>query len=358
MGSALDGITVLDLTHGMAGALAGMFLCDNGARVIRVDRPGTEGQRIDPGYAVWDRGKESIFLDLSSALGDVQTDGRGVGEASENQRELSYFDQLVMSSDVLLESFAPSSAFQALVDYSRLSSGNPRLVHCSITGYGREGPLKDRPADDDLAMARVGILSTQPAFRPGPVHVIHPVPTVGAGILAAQGIVAALYAREKTGVGRKVDTSLMAGALLYAPKFSTGEKPAQGTPRPMPRATVGGGAFYSAFKCEDGTWIQLGCVHDRFVKLAASAMGIQYVFDDEKFGDGRNVPTEEARKELFGIVTDAIKTRPYEEWATLFEEADVPYALVRTTQEAMDDPQVRINDMVMQQDDPALGAVT
>jgi crotonobetainyl-CoA:carnitine CoA-transferase CaiB-like acyl-CoA transferase len=150
----------------------------------------------------------------------------------------------------------------------------------------------------------------------------------------------------------------MAGALLYAPKFSTGEKPAQGTPRPMQRATVGGGAFYSAFECADGTWIQLGCVHNRFVQLAAGVLGVKEAMADPRFGDGRNVPTEEARKELFGMVADAIKTRPYEEWASLFEEADVPYALVRTTQEAMDDPQVRLNDMVIQADDPALGAVT
>lgn len=354
MGSALDGITVLDLTEGMAGALASMFLCDNGARVIRVDAPGTEEQRSDPGYAVWDRGKESIFLDLSTALSDLQTDGKGVSETSSKGMDLSHFYRLVMSIDVLLESFAPSSTFQTLVSYGGLSSRNPRLVHCSITAYGRDGPLKDLPADDDLAMARVGILANQPSFRPGPVHVIHPLPSVGAALLAAQGITAALYAREKIGVGRKVDTSLMAGALLFAPKV-IGEKLAQ---RSVQRATVGGGPFYSAFECEDGVWVQLGCVHNRFVGLAASVMGIQNEIAEPRFGDGRNVPTEEARKELYGIVADAIKTRPYEEWAPLFEKADVPYALVRTTQEAMDDPQVRLNEMVIQNSDPAFGAVS
>ncbi len=354
MGSALDGITVLDLTDGMAGALASMFLCDNGARVIRVDRTDAGDQRSDSGYAVWDRGKESIFLDLSRALDDAQTDGRRAGETCANRQELSQLNRLFMSNDVLLESFAPSSALQTLVSYSGLSSRNPRLVHCSITAYGREGPLKDLPADDDLAMARAGILANQPSFRPGPVHVIHPLPSVGAALLAAQGITAALYAREKTGVGRKVDTSLMAGALLFAPKV-IGEKLAQ---RSVQRATVGGGPFYSAFECEDGAWVQLGCVHNRFVGLAASVMGIQDVMADPRFGDGRIVPTEDARKELYGIVADAIKTKPYKEWAPLFEEADVPYALVRTTQEAMDDPQVRLNDMVIQQDDSALGAMS
>ena len=353
MASALDGITVLDLSDGMAGALAGMFLCDNGARVIRVDTPGAEERRSDLGYAVWDRGKESVYLDLDQALGDAEMD-RGVGDKAVNGRALAHFRELVAGSDVLLESLAPSSALQLLVSDDRLSSANPRLVHCSITAYGREGPLRDQPADDDLVMARVGILASQPSSRPGPVHVIHPLPSVGAGILAAQGIAASLYAREKTGSGRKVDTSLMAGALLFAPK-ANGERLKQ---RTLQRATVGGGPFYSAFECADGTWVQLGCVHNRFVGLAVSVMGIEDVMADERFGDGRNVPTEEARKELYGIVGDAIKTRPYEEWATLFEEADVPYAQVCTTQEAMDDPQVRENDMVMRGDDPAFGAMS
>ena len=112
----------------------------------------------------------------------------------------------------------------------------------------------------------------------------------------------------------------MAGALLFAPKV-IGEKLTQ---RSVQRATVGGGPFYSAFECEDGAWVQLGCVHNRFVGLAASVMGIQDVMADPRFGDGRTVPTEEARKELYGIVGDAIKTKPYEEWAHLFEEAAVP----------------------------------
>ena len=354
MASALDGITVLDLSDGMAGALAGMFLCDNGARVMRVDAPGTEEQRSDPGYAVWDRGKESVYLDLHQALDDAKIDRRGVGDTAANGRALAHFHELVVGSDVLLESLAPSSALQTLVSYHGLSSANPRLVHCSITAYGREGPLRDQPADDDLVMARVGILASQPSSRPGPVHVIHALPSVGAGILAAQGIAASLYAREKTGSGRKVDTSLMAGALLFAPKANgEGLKP-----RALQRATVGGGPFYSAFECADGTWVQLGCVHNRFVGFAASVMGIEDAMADERFGDGRNVPTEEARKELYGIVGDAIKTKPYEEWATLFEEADVPYAQVCTTQEAMDNPQVRQNDMVIRGEDPAFGAMS
>ncbi len=200
MVSALDGITVLDLTRDMVGALATMVLCDNGARVVRVETPESEHVRSRPGYAVWDRGKESIVLDLSDAASALQSSGLSTDEASP---ALAAFDRLVVGADVLVETFSPSSDYQRLLDYERLAAINPRLVHCSITAYGKEGPLKDEPPIDDLVMARVGILASQPGFRPGPVHVIFPLPSVGAALLADQGIVSSLYAREKTGRGRK-----------------------------------------------------------------------------------------------------------------------------------------------------------
>ena len=218
MPGALDDILVIDLTQGPAGAIAAMFLCDHGARVIRVELPGSEGERDHPTYVLWDRGKESIELDIAA--------------------NTKAFEAMVSHADVLIESFAPSSDHQKYVDYERLSAINPRLVSCSITAYGKRGPLKDEPPIEHLVMARMGILAAQPGFREGPVHVVHPTVLAGAATLAAQGIVAALYAREKTGLGRTVETSLMAGALLCAPK-AVGEKlsprPFQLTPAKGPR---------------------------------------------------------------------------------------------------------------------------
>ena len=333
--SALDGITVLDLTSGMAGALATMFLCDNGARLVRIEPPGGDPARTAPGYRVWDRGKESVTLDLAA-------DGR------------SAFDRLVQGSDVLVESYAPSSASRDLVSYERLSSIAPRLVHCSITAYGRKGPMKDEPPIDDLVMARTGILDTQPSFRPGPIHVVHPLPSVGAGLLAAMGIVAALFRREKTGRGRRAETSLMAGALLYSPKV-VGDK---FQPRRLQGVPAGGGPFYSVFECADGEWVHIACIHGGFVDLAAAVMGLTELLLEPRFGDGRTPQSDEARQELFDIVAGVIKTKPYEEWARLFEDADVPYGSVRTTEQAMDNPQVLFNQMVIDLADPEVGPVS
>ncbi len=333
MPSALDGITVLDLTRQRPGSLAGMFLCDNGARVIRLELPDDDNDRAQPIYMVWDRGKESVSLDIS-AHPDV-------------------FHKLASQVDVLLEDFEPHSPHQALVDYGELRRINPLLVHCSITAYGKQGPMRDEPGDEHLVMARMGILASQPGFRQGPVHVVHPVVNLGTAVLAAQGITASLYAREKTGFGRKVDTSVMAGAMMFAPKV-IGERLEQ---RPFQLTTAGGGPFYSVFECADGNWIQIGCIHGGFVDIAATVMGIAELLANPRYGDGRRPESEEARAELFDIVAGVLKTKPCAEWERIFEDADVPYARASTTPDSMDNPQVIANDMLLDMHDPIVGDV-
>ncbi len=333
MPGALDGITVLDLTRDRPGALAGMFLCDNGARVIRIESPDDANDRTQPIYMVWDRGKESVELDLSA--------------------EQEAFRKLVANADVIIEDFAPNSPLQAIVDYGGLRRINPRLVHCSITAYGKRGPMRDEPGDEHLVMARMGILASQPGFRKGPVHVVHPVVNLGTAVLAAQGITASLYAREKTGYGRKVDTSVMAGAMMFAPKV-IGERLEQ---RPFQLTTAGGGPFYSVFECADGNWIQIGCIHGGFVDIAATVMGIADLLANPRYGDGRRPESEEARAELFDIVANVLKTKPCAEWERIFEDADVPYARASSTDESMTNPQVIANDMLFEMHDPIVGEV-
>ena len=353
MASALDGITVLDLSDSPAGALATMFLCDHGARVIRVvDIHDTAPRR--GGYLVWDRGKECIRLDLARLVPPAQRRRSHAPEApTASEDPNGFYAHLIRHADVLVENFAPASPRQAIVPFDWLSSINPRLVHCSITAYGKHAPLKDEPPIDDLVMARMGILGSQPGFRPPPVHVVHPLPTVGAAMLAAQGISAALLAREKTGLGRKVETSLMAGALLYHPKV-TGAKL---VPGPFQTHPAGSGAFYSVYECADGNWVQLGCVHVGFVATAATVMGIKEVINEPQFNRGRPPQDTEADRELRAIVAQVIRTKPYAAWARLFEEADVPFAQARTTEESLDDPQVQANAMVIELQDPEVGPI-
>jgi crotonobetainyl-CoA:carnitine CoA-transferase CaiB-like acyl-CoA transferase len=353
MASALDGIMVLDLTNGPAGALATMLLCDHGARVIRVVDTSESAPRRG-GYLVWDRGKESIRLDMARIEAPPQRHGSpaAVG-ATTAENPTDIYARLIHSADVLVEDVAPRSGRQHLVHADWLSALNPCLIHCSITAYGNHGPLEDELPIDDLVMARAGILTTQPGFRSGPVHVVHPLPSVGAALLAAQGIAAALLARETTGLGRTVETSLLAGALMYHPKV-TGEKLA---PHVFQSNPAGSAPFYSLYECADGEWVQLGCVHEGFIQTAASILGIKEVLDEPQYGRGRLPRTPEADRELRTLIAQAVRTKPYETWAQIFEEADVPYARVRTTEESMDDPQVQVNAMLVELHDPDVGRI-
>jgi crotonobetainyl-CoA:carnitine CoA-transferase CaiB-like acyl-CoA transferase len=337
MASALDGLTVLDLGSGPAAALCTMFLGDHGARVIRVVPPGVPHLR-DGGFIVWDRGKACAVLDLEAAA--------SAGASGE-------LDRLIAGADVLVEDFAPSSHLQTLVAWPRLRRLNPRLVACSITAYGKHGPWKDEPPIEDLVLARTGLLSGMPGFRPAPVHVVHPLPSVGAGLFAANGIAAALLARESTGRGRQVETSLMAGALLYQTKV-TGERLDRHVFQTHPS---GSAPFYSVYPCADGQWVQLGCVHIGFITTAARLFGITDLIAEPRFKIGKGGASPEDDAELRATLTRVLQSKPYAEWAAAFEAADVPFAPARLAVEGMGDPQVLHNRMVETLDDPAVGPV-
>ncbi len=344
MASALDGLIVLDLSTGAAAALATMFLSDNGARVVRLVAPGTSHLR-EGGFIVWDRGKACATLDLDAALSGLDASPNG---------SLADFDRLVAGAGVLVEDFAPNSSYQRLVAWKRLKAINPRLVSCSITAYGKRGPDQDEPPIEDLVLARIGLLSGMPGFRPAPVHVVHPLPNVGAALHAAIGISAALLAREKTGRGRAVETSLMGGALLYATKV-TGERIDRHVFQSHPS---GSAPFYSVYRCGDGKWVQLGCVHVGFIAIAAKVLDISAYVKEPRFGGGSACKTPADDAELRATLTRILLTKPYAEWASAFETADVPFAEARLTPEGLDDPQVVHNAMVTTLQDPGVGPAT
>ena len=341
MAKTLDGITVLDLGTGAAAAFATMLLSDLGARVVRVVDPEAPLYR-DGGFVVWDRGKECVALDLS--ILDHEDDGK----------DARLYRRLIAGADVLVDDFAPSSDLQRLVDPGWLAVTNGRLVSCSITAYGKHGSLKDEPPIEELVLARTGVMGGMPGFRPAPVHIVHPLPTVGAALFANLGIAASLLARETTGRGRTVETSLMAGALLYHPKV-IGEKLARTVFQTHPS---GSAPFYSVYECSDGEWIQLGCVHVGFMAICAGLLGIGEMIKEERFQDGRGGVTPEDDGELRAAIARVIKTKSQVKWAELFEEADVPFGPCRKIEEGMKDPQINHNDMVITLDDPVLGPVT
>ena len=332
--SVLCGLTVVDLSTGRAGALASMFLADNGARVVRVASRDEDVVREPDIFAVYDRGKEVALLDPHS---DGETI-RGMCDGA----------------DVVLEDLPPSSNLRDALGLDGLTSRSPRVVHCSITAYGTDGPLRDEPADHDLVAARMGVL---PWLDGKPVHVVHPLAYIGAGLLAAAGIVSKLFQRERTGRGGRVDTSLMAGALLYVPKAVVGDAPDwHGDPTAL--NPQGGGPFYSVYECADGRWVQLGCIHSGFVQSAAAVLGLSEMIasDPQVQGGPGTIKDEETRKRVFDAVAGVMRTRPAADWVADLQAADVPCDVTLTPEEAMSDPQIVHNELVHELTDPKLGA--
>lgn len=275
MSGVFDGLKVLDLSWGIAGPITTMLLADHGAQVTRIERPQGDLFSSHPGYRVWQRGKRSAVLDLK------------------DQADHELFLRMADAADILVQSFAPGVMDRLGLGYDTLSNSNPRLIYVSITGYGKDTRDADRPGYDSLVMARTGLQwdqrgrvgghlhhinrnrdypladldtpegSSDGPKRDGPLFSASPWPSLSAAYLAALGVSAALVARESTGRGQHVETSLLQGAFaagtgalqratdLDAPMFWTWVFDQ--------RASKG------FFQCADGRWIQHWVPNPKFV---------------------------------------------------------------------------------------------
>jgi crotonobetainyl-CoA:carnitine CoA-transferase CaiB-like acyl-CoA transferase len=203
MPGALDGVRVLDLSWGIAGALGVLLLAEQGADVVKVEPPGGDPFRDYSGYAVWDRSKRSVTLDLKNPAG------------------LDAFHRLATDADVVVETFRPGVTDRLGIGYEALRARNERLIYCSCPAYPEGHRLAGRPGYDALVQASSGQQWEQPGWRPGPIFLHMPMPSMGAMFLVPTGILGALIARETTGRGQHVRTSLFQGALLFTTQIWT-----------------------------------------------------------------------------------------------------------------------------------------
>ncbi len=348
----LTGTTVLDLSWGVAGPMASMLLADQGATVTKIEPPTGDPFSALSGYTVWQRGKRNARLDLLDA-GD-----------------LDVFHDLVERADVLVESFAPGTTHRLGIDYESLHARNPRLVYCSITGYGSTGPLADRPGYDALVAARTGqqweargivggmlarlagqpdpLADLQPpescwvgAPRPGPLFGGLPWVSLGAFYLAVLGISAGLRAREITGSGQHVETSLLQGALTTAawPWQRVEHVDAPGFQSWVidPRAPKG------FFKCADDRWIHQWVPLPSFVFAAPAG---EHLAVTSELTSTRNAPLRIALDpsemvllhEYVPQMAEVVARFSSEEWTNVAAQVDVPLQPVRAPEEALDDP--------------------
>jgi crotonobetainyl-CoA:carnitine CoA-transferase CaiB-like acyl-CoA transferase len=369
MTSVLAGVRVLDLSQGISGPITGMLLSDHGAAVTKIEPPGGDRFRALPGASTWLRGRRSLELDLA------KPDDRAV------------FHSLVRSSDVVLESFAPGRAAQLGSDATTLSELNPRLVHCSITGYGSHPGHRDRPAYDALVAARLGLLhenrghfgsptgyinGDEPFLpdleipegmppgppRPGPIFTHTPWPSLCAAYLATMGINAALLARERDGRGQHVETSLLQAALaLTTGKWQKAENfRAAGYPTWIydERATKG------FFMCSDGRWIEIWVPNPRFVlsSAAGDTLEVRRKLASTRDDDARIPPDPEnivVLAHYWPAMKEAIARFPSDDWVRVAAEAGVPLQLVRTPEEALADPALLAEGAVVDLEHPDHG---
>ena len=327
----LSGIRVADITYGLAGPLATQIIVDAAAEVVRVDKPGA---KRSPGDLVRLRGQRSIAIDLAKAA------SRPLVEA------------LLAQSDVLITEPAIDGRDPAGMSYADMEAVNPRLIWCRITGYGDEGPMAGAWAHDHLVAARYGVYD-QPGYRDGPTFVTGNVPSLGAALLAVQAIGTALYQREKTGRGQEVGVSLLAGALAFQPTIvSASIDPAGGNPPPLARRPGGATPFYSIYECADGRYLQFGCLTPQFRRNATGALGIAAELDALGFetpaGRDNNI-------RIIELVADRMRAKSFDEWAAIFEAADVPYAPAQWTEDLLDNEQVAHEDLLVEIDDPRFG---
>ena len=192
---ALDGVKVLDLSWGIAGPLGVMLLAEHGADVIKVEPPGGGPSRDDPQLRVWDRGRRSVELELRSPSGVEQ------------------FLGLAATADVLVEAFRPGAMAELGLDYDSVKHRCPRLVYLSVPAYPAASRHAGRGGWDALVQARMGLQHEQPGWREGPVFLQNASPSMAAAYLVPIGILAALSAREETGVGQHVETSIFQGGM-------------------------------------------------------------------------------------------------------------------------------------------------
>jgi crotonobetainyl-CoA:carnitine CoA-transferase CaiB-like acyl-CoA transferase len=337
--TALDSIKVLDLTRFVAGPFCTQLLADMGAEVIKIESPDRGDETRHQGAIVngesWyfvglNRNKKSLTLDLKSLEG----------------KEI--FRRLAREADVVVENFRPGVMRNFGFDYENLNQINPRLVYCGISGFGKDGPYALRPAFDFIAQGLSGFMSITGFPDREPVRTGIPISDSVAGIYAAFGILAAIVAREKTGRGQEVQTSLvdaMVSILSYlsAEYFAQGKIPKRGGndhPVLCP---------YGTFPAADGH-INIAPSGEHMWERLAQALGLEELARDPRFKT--NADRLKNREELNRRVAEITSRKPMVEWIEFLNKEGVPCGPINNIAQALEDPQIRHQKMVLTVDQP------
>ncbi len=344
----LDGIKILELARVPPAELPGMMLADMGADVLKIETPGGEhaGGDVDAerraAFAFVNRNKRSMTLNLKAAEGQA------------------VFRRLATAADVIIEGFRPGVMTRLGADYETIRALNPRIVYCSLSGFGQDGPYRDYPAHDLNYLSLAGVLGLIGERDRKPVIPLNLVADyAGASLHGALGIVLALFARERTGRGQHVDVSYLdttISLLAATPNmrffFSDGLAPRRG------EGFLGGSyPYYAIYETRDGKLLTIGCTEPWLWENFCRAIGrpdlTRFARRPDQFVRAANAEEEAARREIEAI----IRTRDRDEWYDLLVRADVCVGKVYDVDEMVQDPQVLHRRMVVEVEHPKFGAI-
>jgi formyl-CoA transferase len=345
MAGALDGIRVLDLSRVLAGPYCTMTLGDLGAEVIKIEQPGTgdDTRRWGPPwvggesayYLCANRNKKSVTLNLK------------------DERARNILRELARQSDIVVENFKVGALDRMGIGYAAMSTTNPKLIWCSITGYGQDGPYADHAGYDFVAQGESGLMSITGEVDGEPMKVGVAVVDITTALFASNAILAALHARERTGRGQRIDAALMSSAVAWLANVGSsylvsGEMPQR---YGNAHATI---VPYQTFKARD-QWIIVGVGNDRQFQSLCALIGRPELASDERFATNpRRVAN---RDELIALLAEIFVTEDGAIWLAGMTEADIPCGPINTVDQVFEHPQIQHRNMVVEVPHPTAGSV-
>ena len=337
---ALEGFTCIEVSGHVAGPYAGSLLGDLGCEVIKIELPkGGDTHRgrnpkyegYGPSFRALNRNKKSVTLDLRQAKGD------------------EILRKLLATADILLENFRPPTRARLRLDYDELAKLNPKLIHCSISGYGQSGPYRDKPGFDTIGQALGGMMSLVTDLNDPKVAGVSFVDH-SAGIFAANGIMAALLARTRTGRGQFIDVSLLQVAIAFieshvADYLNGGEA--------VSRENFPKGRIYSLLDCErEPFMVHLSGHNDTWEGLLKAAE-LDALIGDPRFATRKH--RTDRHEEIVSTLRAQFRKKPREYWLTRLDANGVPNAPINTIPEVFDNPQIKHLGIPKQITHPKMG---
>ena len=344
---ALAGVRIVDLTQVMAGPFCTMLLADLGADVVKIEPPGGDLSRSMGGHRLHMKGKDNApFLALNRNKRSVVLDLKA---PSDRDRLLA----LLRDADVLVESFRPGVAARLGIGFERVRAINERLIYASISGFGQTGPWADRPGFDLVAQGMSGVMSVTGSAEAEPVKCGIPISDLAAGLYAANGIQAALLAREKTGRGQRVETSLFEAALGLSVWEATEYWATGDAPRPLGSAHRLS-APYQAFRASDGFLTIAALTTSHWERLCNVIDRAELPMDARFATNGDRMANLD---ELVAEIERALASHTVAEWVDRLLAEGVPCGPILNYAQVFEEPHASAREMIEVVDHPTEGSV-